>query len=95
MSVETILKDYKPIIMTRSQFINNSANDPNLRIVGINEHSFFITHTYWSDRRNIKINSEQLKKLSEGITNHSDILKLYHIHKNNLTDVIIEEKGYF
>ena len=68
-----------------------------IRIVGINDTDFIVTHNISINRLNIKINSKQFKNLTEllKLTDPYEISKLYHRHKNNLTDVTIEEKGYF
>jgi hypothetical protein len=74
---------------------NDPTDEGEVRIVEINDTSFFVTSDMRTRRRNIKINSEQFKKLSEGITDHDQISKLYNKHKDSLTDINIEEKGYF
>ena len=84
---------FTPLVQKRPE--DDPTNEGEVRIVDINDISFFVNSDMRTRRRNIKINSEQFKKLSEGITNHNDILNLYNKYKNNLTDIIIEDKGYF
>ncbi len=84
---------FTPLVQKRPE--DDPTNEGIVRIVGINDTSFFVTFDMRTNRRNIKINSEQFKKLSEGITNHDEIRNLYNKHKDNLTDIIIEEKGYY
>ena len=81
---------------------NLSENNPliqpsDIRIVGINDTDFIVTHNMSLNRLNIKIYSKQFKKLTEllKLTDPYEIRNLYNRRKNNLTDVIIEEKGYY
>jgi len=84
---------FVPLVQKRPE--DDLANESIVRIVGINDTSFFVTFDMRTNRRNIKINSEQFKKMSEGITNHNEIRDLYNKHKDSLTDIIIEERGYY
>jgi hypothetical protein len=81
---------------------NLSENNPliqpsDIRIVGINDTDFIVTHNMCLNRLNIKIISKQFKKLTEllKLTDPYEIRNLYNRRKNNLTDIIIEEKGYY
>jgi predicted RNA-binding protein with PUA domain len=81
---------------------NLSENNPliqpsDIRIVGINDTDFIVTHNMSLNRLNIKIISKQFKKLTEllKLTDPYEIRNLYNRRKNNLTDIIIEEKGYY
>ena len=81
---------------------NLSENNPliqpsDIRIVGINDTDFIVTHNMSLNRLNIKIISKQFMKLTEllKLTDPYEIRNLYNRRKNNLTDIIIEEKGYY
>jgi|UniRef100_A0A6C0HF34 hypothetical protein len=76
---------------------NLSIQPSDIRIVGINDTDFIVTHNMSLNRLNIKIYSKQFKKLTEllKLTDPYEIRNLYNRRKNNLTDVIIEEKGYY
>jgi len=77
--------------------INSLIPPSDIRIVGINDTNFTVTHNMSLNRLNIKIISKQFKKLTEllKLTDPYEISKLYDRHKNKLTDIIMEEKGYF
>jgi len=93
--LHNLLEQYGFTPLVQKRLEDDPTNEGEVRIVDINDISFFVNSDMRTRRRNIKINSEQFKKLSEGITNHNDILNLYNKYKNNLTDIIIEDKGYF
>lgn len=85
--------NFSPLI-TPSMHKHDPAYDENIRIVGINGVHFMVHSDFRTNRRNIKISSEQFKKLSEGIKDN-ELANFYYKNKDNLTDIIIEEVGYF
>lgn len=75
------------------------------RVIGINDISFAITQDMKSNRKNIVYKSKQFQKILDDFIksnsdlvfyeNHMNVLELFELYKNKLTDVEIKVVGYF
>jgi hypothetical protein len=83
---------YSPLI-TQSKY-NDPTDEGNVRIIGINGIHFVVHSDFRSNRRNIKVTSEQFKKLSEGVKD-DELSSFYYKNKDTLTDIMIEDAGYY
>jgi hypothetical protein len=83
---------YSPLI-TQSKY-NDPTDEGNVRIIGINGIHFVVYSDFRSNRRNIKVTSEQFKKLSEGVKD-DELSSFYYKIKDTLTDIMIEDAGYY
>lgn len=73
---------------------DNPSEEGIVRIIGINDTNFMVTYVYDARRKNIKIFSEQFKQMSRDVKS-IDLLNFYIQNKHKLTDIRIEDDGYY